>query len=683
MSWFYQPILAAKLLQVDDGSINGSASITEADDTVSSTATLTGPAWTGWKTAGTASAAALSGSGDTWAGTGNTTSSNSSFATSNLSDDEWSDWLRLTNFGFTTDDIPDGATITGIEFRIERMQEDSNNIQDYHIYARNGSGQTGSDQKATGVNWPVDPSKAYRTYGGTGDLLGATWADSDIRASTFGLDIAIFKNGTAGTSRLGSIDHVEIRVEYEVAASSRTATASITEANDTIAATGTLPIVGTSAPTEAGDTLSSTGTLPIAGVLAATEGDDSLSAVIQPTPIDGTAAITEEGDTVSATGELPIAAALAKTEDDDTVSASSTVSISGTAAITEGDDIGLSIGVLPIEAQTNGQEGDDTIASTGAITISGAASLPEADDTLAVVATLAVTGFLAASEADDTVSSTGELPIAASVAATEGDDTLAAAGVLSQEGSGQATITEDDDSLSATATIAISGQADITEDDDIGLSLGVLPIDAQSNGVEDDDALSATGELAPLALIEATATITEADDTVEATGLNSAEPIETGGGGDGGGRRHPAPPTFKREVPLTRRERRKKKREERRIAREAERLSLAHARAREEGLPPEALPEELTALPIDIEIPPSPEEIAKALAQRAEERRIAREAKKKEEYDRLVKDAQDEISHQREIMRLDQKDAEEQARIEAEDLNFRNQQAIIALLFVA
>ncbi len=71
--------------------------------------TINTPATSSNKTAGSAS-------GTNWTGTTNTASSDNSYAAYN---NTAQDYLKLTNFGFTTSDVPSNATITGISASIE------------------------------------------------------------------------------------------------------------------------------------------------------------------------------------------------------------------------------------------------------------------------------------------------------------------------------------------------------------------------------------------------------------------------------------------------------------------------------------------------------------------------------------------------------------------------------------
>ena len=113
-------------------------------------------------------------------------------------------------------------------------------------------------------------------------------------------------------------------------------TASITEADDTLASAGIVQIAGSAAPVQADDTLSAAGTVLV----------------------QGAAAITEAGDTLTAAGQVDVAGTAAPVETDDTLSAAGTVAsggaVSGAAAVTEDDD---TLVAAAISASSSGQHG--------------------------------------------------------------------------------------------------------------------------------------------------------------------------------------------------------------------------------------------------------------------------------------------------------------------------------------
>ena len=128
------------------------------------------------------------------------------------------DYLTATNFGFTSTDIPSGATINGIEFVINRQGSEANSQYDFQLYMLKAGTQHG-DNLASATKWPTSLTDA--TYGGATSLLGGTWAQTDIvGVSNFGFQIAIKNAIKSGTVEFTLVEYVKIRVYYTAGGSS-------------------------------------------------------------------------------------------------------------------------------------------------------------------------------------------------------------------------------------------------------------------------------------------------------------------------------------------------------------------------------------------------------------------------------------------------------------------------------
>jgi len=145
-----------------------------------------------------------------WANPDNAKTSNDAYASSEMGKSGQSNWLRVTNFDFTTTDIPAGATIDGFDVKIERKASPGNAIFDLGLYLRKTAGQQGSN-KASAVKWGT--SDAEITYNWTSGQFG-TLIDSDIQDSGFGADLAV-ENYPDGIST-AYVDVISIRVYYTI-----------------------------------------------------------------------------------------------------------------------------------------------------------------------------------------------------------------------------------------------------------------------------------------------------------------------------------------------------------------------------------------------------------------------------------------------------------------------------------
>ena len=122
----------------------------------------------------------------------------------------YSDWLLLTNFGFTSSDIPSGSTIDGIEFAINRRCDTPNIIKDSGLYLYDAVAV--GNNLASATKWPTDAGGIEATYGGSTNMCGTSLTQADIVASTFGVMLSV----ACGASEVASgyVDYIKIRVYY-------------------------------------------------------------------------------------------------------------------------------------------------------------------------------------------------------------------------------------------------------------------------------------------------------------------------------------------------------------------------------------------------------------------------------------------------------------------------------------
>lgn len=156
------------------------------------------------KSAGLGQSITLSGASMHWSYPDRIYTSNNLYALTAPESDNYSNWLRATDFGFN---IPDGATIDGIKAEFEKKASAAG-IEDYSVKIVQGT-ETGDEKKIAG-DWPT--SDTYIPHGGTTDKWGVSWLSADINASNFGVSISAkcrrFYDETA------FVDHVRITVYY-------------------------------------------------------------------------------------------------------------------------------------------------------------------------------------------------------------------------------------------------------------------------------------------------------------------------------------------------------------------------------------------------------------------------------------------------------------------------------------
>ena len=113
-------------------------------------------------------------------------------------------WLRLTNFGFTTSDIPSGATINGITVTVRGRNSQGSQSMNVAL-TKNGTTALGSK------TFTISSSYSNNVQGSSSDLWGQTWTDTDLTSSSFGVMLRDSNTTASGTFE---IDYVTVVVTY-------------------------------------------------------------------------------------------------------------------------------------------------------------------------------------------------------------------------------------------------------------------------------------------------------------------------------------------------------------------------------------------------------------------------------------------------------------------------------------
>jgi hypothetical protein len=169
---------------------------------------------TGWKFASSGVSTALGGAGLTaWATPANIVSDNNAVATFNAGGGgSSSEFLRATGFGFTAADVPDGATILGIEFLVGRTNSGTIQPTSEQLYALKGAAGTAADRAGTNKSAEdyLQAAEDADLFGDANDLWGTTWTPAEVRAAAFGLEY----QSTFSSSQIITVDYVQARIIY-------------------------------------------------------------------------------------------------------------------------------------------------------------------------------------------------------------------------------------------------------------------------------------------------------------------------------------------------------------------------------------------------------------------------------------------------------------------------------------
>lgn len=144
-----------------------------------------------------------------WSVTGNALSSNDGYATASVDDNQHSNLLLCSGYGFS---IPADATITGITVGVERKSSGTITRDDLVRLVKGGA--VGTTDRSTTTNYGT--ADAVELHGSATDLWGTTWTPANVNATSFGAAFAAQKAGTSGGVRTVSVDHVQITVYYTV-----------------------------------------------------------------------------------------------------------------------------------------------------------------------------------------------------------------------------------------------------------------------------------------------------------------------------------------------------------------------------------------------------------------------------------------------------------------------------------
>lgn len=164
---------------------------------------------TEWKSPGTVVNVDRDGKTD-WSDVNNVKLQNDTHASDSIPFGTYNDWLRCTNFGFTTDDIRlPYIAVVGIEVQIDKYGGDSF-IRDSALYLLLSGVHQGDDKADTITIWQTSDTDSYVTYGGPVDEWNSGLRPQDIRDSSFGLEFSAQNTDISAVNAF--IDHIRVRV---------------------------------------------------------------------------------------------------------------------------------------------------------------------------------------------------------------------------------------------------------------------------------------------------------------------------------------------------------------------------------------------------------------------------------------------------------------------------------------
>jgi hypothetical protein len=156
---------------------------------------------------GTVADDASNGGSTAWGSTGDSAFQDDTYASSSNVQNETTNYLKATSFGFS---IPAGATIDGIVVEVDRFADVASMVFDSEVKIVKG-GAVGSTNEASGGFWPASDTDTYQTYGNSSYKWGETWTAADINNANFGVVISASSGGTKTNL---FVDDIRITVYY-------------------------------------------------------------------------------------------------------------------------------------------------------------------------------------------------------------------------------------------------------------------------------------------------------------------------------------------------------------------------------------------------------------------------------------------------------------------------------------
>lgn len=157
-----------------------------------------------------------SGSAVAWTNYSRAEESDNYYAEASVPTSSYTDWLRVDEFGFTYEDIPERGNIVGIDVKIERKAGITDNLSDSSLYLRaipwGGSApeQICSDH-ASATKWTTTDTEIVY-YWDWNELGGEGLPTSSVIGSGFGVDLSVACDADAET--IAYVDCISVRVYY-------------------------------------------------------------------------------------------------------------------------------------------------------------------------------------------------------------------------------------------------------------------------------------------------------------------------------------------------------------------------------------------------------------------------------------------------------------------------------------
>lgn len=125
-------------------------------------------------------------------------------------------YLKCTNFGITSTDVPVGATINGVEVEVRQFRGNTTPVVTSTSVNLVKAGSVVGSNFGVTADWAI--TETVVTYGSSAQLGGVSWTQSDVTSSGFGTALSVLWASTRiSTSPNAYVDQVRLRVNYTAA----------------------------------------------------------------------------------------------------------------------------------------------------------------------------------------------------------------------------------------------------------------------------------------------------------------------------------------------------------------------------------------------------------------------------------------------------------------------------------
>jgi hypothetical protein len=125
-------------------------------------------------------------------------------------------YLKCTNFGITNSDVPVGATIDGVEVEVRQFRGNTTPVVTSTSVNLVKAGSVVGSNFGVTADWAI--TETVVTYGGSAQLGGVSWTQSDVTSSGFGAALSVLWASTRiSTSPNAYVDQVRLRINYTAA----------------------------------------------------------------------------------------------------------------------------------------------------------------------------------------------------------------------------------------------------------------------------------------------------------------------------------------------------------------------------------------------------------------------------------------------------------------------------------